>query len=483
MKLSVLMVAVIVLGSGMSVAAAGSQKGRTVADVPTWYPGDRWVYEINPLEFEDTNGSFSGSVTDFQITVLTVTGDSYNLGISAVINGQFTGSGVTGDVSGTISGTSVMRRSDLAQCSTNLTSSGTVTVIFIPVPYTSVLSFSSMPALEAMDFPLVVGDQWRIQTQSTTTGWFDVSGFVNQSLDGSQTVNETVTCPQEASVTVPAGTFDCFEVARESADAWYSSDVGNIVKSTIDQSDENTTIHAVLTLQSRAPATQPINVIEYVDPDTVYAGAPVTVSGLCLDVNGTPIANGAITIEIPSTGDVWTTTTDSVGNYSKTITAPTIYDDTPVPHETGSGGVIVTCQKDDLTGYRVRTLTTLINSPPLPPVITGPSHGKPKQTYTFNMTSTDPDGDMITYQIDWGDGSIPDSVGPAPSGVTVSTNHAFTKKGTFSVRVLAQDDHNAKSNWSTLQIKMPYIPAHPILDWLFDHFPHAFPLLRRLFNS
>ena len=481
--LSVACLSMILLCSSVPLGALNLPVAHPTAesvDIPTWYPGDTWVYTIDPLEFSGQNGSFSGTVTDCQLTVIGVEDDTYILSVSAAITGQFTG-GMTGDVSGTITGTSSMRRSDLAQIATNLTSTGTVTVIIFTVPYTAALTFFSTPSLEALDFPLSLGNTWQIQTQSTTTGWINVESMINQSLDGNQIVDETVTCSNHASVTVPAGTFDCYEVTRESADAWYSDIIGNLVKSTISQNDEDTSLNAVLTLQSFSRSNQPLQVTETIQPAIVWPQDPVVISGRC-NINDAIVIDGNITVEIPSTGDVWTTTTDENGDYSLNISAPALHDDTPSVHEGGSGGVVVTCQKDDLVGYCIKTLTTLANTAPQVPVITGPEKGKPKVSYTYNLTTTDPENDSLYYLIDWGDGSLPDETGPAPSGVTVNVYHAFTSKGTYTVRVKAKDVYSLESDWSTLQVKMPFVPSHPFLDWLFDHFPHAFPLLRFLYG-
>ena len=61
--------------------------------------------------------------------------------------------------------------------------------------------------------------------------------------------------------------------------------------------------------------------------------------------------------------------------------------------------------------------------------------------------STDPDGDMIRYIIDWGDGKITGSDFVA-SGENVTFNHYWTKKGEYSVKVKARDKYGAQSGWS-----------------------------------
>jgi len=457
---------------------------RDAADVPTWYPGDVWTYRVDPLSFSDVNGSFIGVIDNFQETVVGVHDDVYELTISADISGTFTNGGITGDLTGTITGTSTTRRSDLAQGTTILASTGTIIPDFppIPLPFTADLTYSSTPPLELFDFPLNVGDQWHIHCDSTTTGSIVIAGLLDQSLDSNQTIDEDVSCPQQATISVPAGSFDCYEIGREDADIWYSPEVGNLVKSTVDQSDENGSVHAVLALQSFSQSVQPLTVTEVLSASAVYPGASVVVSGSVVNSQTqAPVVGGAVTVEIPATGDVWTATTNSSGGYLVTFAAPVVPDDTPVPHETGSGGVVVRCQKNGLEGYCVRTLTTLENTPPAAPTITGDSQGKPGVQYTYGLCSIDPENDTVWYFVDWGDNSSSDWVGPSASGVNVTLTHTFAKKGTYSIRAKAKDDSGAESNWSTFEVKMPVaFSYHACWQWFFERFPHAFPLLRWL---
>jgi hypothetical protein len=100
---------------------------------------------------------------------------------------------------------------------------------------------------------------------------------------------------------------------------------------------------------------------------------------------------------------------------------------------------------------------TLSNQPPnTPGKPNGPAQGKIKQTYTYTAVTTDVDGDQISYQFDWGDGSMSEWVGPFNSGVTASASHTWTKKGNYGIKVKAKDSHGAESAWSeSLPITMP----------------------------
>jgi hypothetical protein len=94
------------------------------------------------------------------------------------------------------------------------------------------------------------------------------------------------------------------------------------------------------------------------------------------------------------------------------------------------------------------------NHPPVVPAApSGPDNGVTNTAYTFTATTTDPDGDNISFMFDWGDGTFSSWVGPYPSGGTASAQHAWTAAGTYSVKVKAKDALGAESDWST---------AHPI---------------------
>jgi hypothetical protein len=100
---------------------------------------------------------------------------------------------------------------------------------------------------------------------------------------------------------------------------------------------------------------------------------------------------------------------------------------------------------------------TLSNQPPnTPGKPNGPAQGKIKQTYTYTAVTTDVDGDQISYQFDWGDGSMSEWAGPFESGVTASATHTWMKKGNYGIKVKAKDSHGAESGWSeSLPITMP----------------------------
>jgi hypothetical protein len=112
------------------------------------------------------------------------------------------------------------------------------------------------------------------------------------------------------------------------------------------------------------------------------------------------------------------------------------------------------------TSGPVWDFTTVQNNPPnTPGAPSGPPNGKVKVSYTYTAVTTDPDGDQIYYEFDWGDGTNSGWVGPFDSGEEGSASHSWLK-GTYSIRVKAKDIHDAESGWSAnLSVKIPRTDA------------------------
>jgi hypothetical protein len=101
------------------------------------------------------------------------------------------------------------------------------------------------------------------------------------------------------------------------------------------------------------------------------------------------------------------------------------------------------------------TVTILVDQPPATPTVTGPARGRIGVSYLYKFVSTDPDGDMIYYRVDWGDNNTTAWLGPYESGAEASTRHQWSEKGTYIVRVKAKDASGIESNWGALQVIMP----------------------------
>jgi len=119
------------------------------------------------------------------------------------------------------------------------------------------------------------------------------------------------------------------------------------------------------------------------------------------------------------------------------------------------------------------------NTRPSTPTIDGTTSGNIKQNYDYTIVSNDPDGNNVSYYVNWGDGINSGWIGPYPSDDEQTVSHIWSKKGTYTIQVKAKDNYSAESEWGTLSVTMPYKQPHfPFLNWLLDRFPNAFPILR-----
>ncbi|HVL87658.1 MAG TPA: PKD domain-containing protein, partial [Candidatus Thermoplasmatota archaeon] len=88
------------------------------------------------------------------------------------------------------------------------------------------------------------------------------------------------------------------------------------------------------------------------------------------------------------------------------------------------------------------------DSPGRPGTPNGPSSGTTDTSYAFSTSATDADGDLLTYEFDWGDGRRT-TAGPAASGSSVSASQSWSVPRSYCVSVRATDAHGAASDWSS----------------------------------
>ena len=167
---------------------------------------------------------------------------------------------------------------------------------------------------------------------------------------------------------------------------------------------------------------------------------------------------------------------------------------------TNGTGMITTHDYPDIGMYDVTLIVTddddfesditksivLTNQPPDAPIINGPNSGKPRRIYSYTFVSEDPNGDNVSYEINWGEGSVEPWDGPHGSNVVISRDHSWDEKGTFTIMARAKDSYGLIGEWGTLDITMPknkpFIFNFPLLNWLFEHIINVLPLLRFLID-
>jgi hypothetical protein len=136
------------------------------------------------------------------------------------------------------------------------------------------------------------------------------------------------------------------------------------------------------------------------------------------------------------------------------------------------------------------TVVITTTAPTKPTKPSGETQGKTGTSYPYSTSATDPDGDKLEYGWDWdGDNVVDqwDNNGGSyyPSGTTISTSHTWSTDNTYYVKVKAKDIYGGESAWSdplevTMPKNKPFNFNFPLISWLFESFPNAFPILRQI---
>ena len=130
----------------------------------------------------------------------------------------------------------------------------------------------------------------------------------------------------------------------------------------------------------------------------------------------------------------------------------------------------------------VNDVPIIPNDPPNPPNIVGPTSGKVGVLYEYTFNATDPNGDNISYFIDWGDETSSGWTEYTASGTEVKLKHTWSEQGTYIIRAKAKDIFGLDSNWGELTVTMP---RNKVLDFilnLLNWLSEQFPILGRLLN-
>ncbi|UCE38893.1 MAG: hypothetical protein JSW00_06635, partial [Thermoplasmata archaeon] len=143
----------------------------------------------------------------------------------------------------------------------------------------------------------------------------------------------------------------------------------------------------------------------------------------------------------------------------------------------------------DIMSYKtvgpIWTFQTGENHKPNRPTITGPREVKVGEVHTYNFSTTDPDGQNISYYIEWGDGTTTGWLGPYYSGTTINSSHSWDDRKEFTIRCKAKDHPNEEeSDWGTLKVTVPKTKqSAPVTFYQFlQKLIQQFPLLEKVFS-
>ncbi len=117
---------------------------------------------------------------------------------------------------------------------------------------------------------------------------------------------------------------------------------------------------------------------------------------------------------------------------------------------------------------------------PTPPRIDGPGEGPAGTELCWTFHSSDENGDMVKYFIDWGDGTTDETTLSEPC-TPVEVCHTY-EKGDYTITAYAEDETGLVGDSSTFNVVIPRTRSvyHPLFSRLFERFPNVFPILRQL---
>jgi hypothetical protein len=106
------------------------------------------------------------------------------------------------------------------------------------------------------------------------------------------------------------------------------------------------------------------------------------------------------------------------------------------------------------------------NSAPEAPTVQGTTRARPADTLSYRFSSTDPDGDSVSFLVLWGDGASSQWSTTTASGEEHVQTHVYPDSGVFYIRAMARDGQEAESGWSdSLQVRIgsypPETPSQP----------------------
>jgi hypothetical protein len=126
--------------------------------------------------------------------------------------------------------------------------------------------------------------------------------------------------------------------------------------------------------------------------------------------------------------------------------------------QTTDGGYIITgntgnYSNESLDGWIIKLEGN--NQAPVAPDINGPIKVNVNIETDYLIVTTDPDEDIVSYFVDWGDDTFHDWTEYSASGSEIILKHTWKEQGYYTIKLKAKDPFNAESNLSELEIEIP----------------------------
>ncbi|MBN2465496.1 PKD domain-containing protein, partial [candidate division WOR-3 bacterium] len=101
------------------------------------------------------------------------------------------------------------------------------------------------------------------------------------------------------------------------------------------------------------------------------------------------------------------------------------------------------------------------NSAPDIPSILGPNSARPGDTLTFRFSTTDPDGDSVSYMVSWAQGESTPWSAVVASGVEYAPTHVYADSGTYYVKAKARDSKELETEWTdSVRVRVGSFPPN-----------------------
>src|SRR5436309_5875102 len=221
----------------MSAPPAPGPRALTSTGLPTWLVGDSWTFETHAVTRDGPNSTDAWNNLTFTVIsrIEAMQDGAYRYLYNSTTAGNLSATGTAvmagiGTVRYTIASNNVRgyawtERGDLAVVKTNesFSGSGTANVPVFgnrPLTVSGNVTTINRPPQEDFDFPIELGDTWRVRTTLNSTGRVRIvinlapfpDAVIDQPLNGNAPLDANYTAAASETVTVPAGSFDSLRV-------------------------------------------------------------------------------------------------------------------------------------------------------------------------------------------------------------------------------------------------------------------------------
>jgi hypothetical protein len=468
------------------------------AEIPTWYIGNKWVYDItisggveNFLDLNNVN------FNDLEFTLDAITDDYYEVSIDGTITGYATVNLETISFSGSITNTYI--NGDIYINKTTLTIEeipninvqGNIKPAIGNIPFDFDITGTNEHGICLLNFPFNVGEYWTVEESIMT---LDYTGTITI-LGIPQTITNTfgvyvqahdVACDEWSVVDTNAGVWEALRLNGDFGDsashkAYFAPGAGSIVKVEADDVPIITYLGygtydidvELVSTTFNAPSSPPETPSALSGPTNLVAGEEGTYTTITTDPDGDKIRyiidmdDGSLSFsDMINSGEQVTITTSwtQKGTYDARVKARDKY--------------------SQESSWSEPITITITNEPPAKPSTPfGPENAAIKEDHTYTTSSTDPDNHRIRYQWSWGDGRSSQTE-LYNSGEIAQGIHRWTRKGDYEIKVKAIDEFGEESEWSdpfTVTMPRDRTRTNSILLNLLDSLFERYPFLELIF--